>query len=160
MTLDTILDVLTGAFLLLGGFLSAAAGVGLLRFPDAIARLHATTKPQILGLTFVLLAIALQNHQLSTILLLLFLLVFQMITAPVSAHMIARAGYRGGIIAPNSLLVDELERAIDAAPEFDNADGAEADDISWAETTAQPTSVPNANEPLDAEDERQQNASN
>ncbi|MBH0008560.1 monovalent cation/H(+) antiporter subunit G [Salinibacterium sp. SWN1162] len=123
MTLDTVLDILTGIFLLLGGFLSAAAGVGLLRFPDAIARLHATTKPQILGLAFILLAIALQERQLSTILLLIFLLIFQMITAPVSAHMIARAGYRGGIIAPNSLLVDELEQAIDAAPELEDADG-------------------------------------
>ncbi|MBH0129808.1 monovalent cation/H(+) antiporter subunit G [Salinibacterium sp. NK8237] len=121
MTLDFVLDILTGVFLLLGGFLSVAAGVGLLRFPDAIARLHATTKPQILGLAFVLLAIALQQRQLSTILVLLFLLIFQMITAPVSAHMIARAGYRGGIIAPNSLLVDELEQAIDGAPEFDDA---------------------------------------
>jgi len=154
MTLDPILDVLTGIFLLLGGFLSVAAGVGLLRFSDAIARLHATTKPQILGLAFVLLAIALQERQLSTILLLLFLLIFQMITAPVSAHMIARAGYRGGIIAPNSLLVDELEQAIDAAPEFDNADGAEAEGSSGADTTAQPTIVPNTNDPLNAEVER------
>ncbi|GHD79835.1 multisubunit sodium/proton antiporter MrpG subunit [Salinibacterium amurskyense] len=182
MTLDTILDVLTGIFLLLGGFLSAAAGVGLLRFPDAIARLHATTKPQILGLTFVLLAIALQNRQLSTILLLLFLLIFQMITAPVSAHMIARAGYRGGIIAPNSLLVDELEQAIDAAPEFDDSEteGAEtegADDPSAtadateessddpasdgsaadADDTAQPTSVPTTRDPLDTDDTSSRN---
>ncbi|MBH0116315.1 monovalent cation/H(+) antiporter subunit G [Salinibacterium sp. NG253] len=124
MILDSILDILTGVFLLLGGFLSVAAGVGLIRFPDAIARLHATTKPQILGLAFILLAIALQERQVSTILLLIFLLIFQMITAPVSAHMIARAGYRGGIIAPRSLLVDELEQAIDAAPEFDDTERA------------------------------------
>ncbi|MEL0626089.1 monovalent cation/H(+) antiporter subunit G [Salinibacterium amurskyense] len=177
MTLDTILDVLTGIFLLLGSFLSVAAGVGLLRFPDAIARLHATTKPQILGLTFVLLAIALQNRQLSTILLLIFLLIFQMITAPVSAHMIARAGYRGGIIAPNSLLVDELEQAIDAAPEFDDAETEGADDPSGtagateessddaasdgsaavAEDTAQPTNVPTTRDPLDTDDTSSRN---
>ncbi|MEV8253242.1 monovalent cation/H(+) antiporter subunit G [Rhodoglobus sp. NPDC076762] len=177
MTLDTILDVLTGVFLLLGGFLSAAAGVGLLRFPDAIARLHATTKPQILGLTFVLLAIALQNRQLSTILLLVFLLIFQMITAPVSAHMIARAGYRGGIIGPNSLLVDELEQAIDAAPEFDDAETEGADDpaatadateessddaasddpAAGADHTAQPTNVPTTRNPLDTDDTSSRN---
>lgn len=151
MILGSILDILTGVFLLLGGFLSVAAGVGLLRFPDAIARLHATTKPQILGLAFILLAIALQERQLSTILLLIFLLIFQMITAPVSAHMIARAGYRGGIIAPQSLLVDELEQAIDAAPEFDNSHDATPSDDD-GESSAPPTSVPNAHNPLGSDE--------
>tara|TARA_R110002051_G_scaffold161148_1_gene232787 strand:+ start:335 stop:754 length:420 start_codon:yes stop_codon:yes gene_type:complete len=130
MTFDTIVDILTGVFLFLGAFLSVAAGVGLLRFPDAIARLHATTKPQILGLAFILLAIALQDRKLSTILVLVFLLIFQMLTAPVSAHMIGRAGYRGGIIAADSLLVDELEEAIGQAPELDDAEALLGNDES------------------------------
>ncbi|WP_349904804.1 monovalent cation/H(+) antiporter subunit G [Parafrigoribacterium humi] len=115
MTFDLIIDVLTGVFLILGAFLSFAAGVGLIRFPDAIARMHATTKPQILGLIFILLAIALQEHRLSTILMLVTLLLFQMMTAPISAHMIGRAGYRNGVVAEGSLLVDELGRAIERA---------------------------------------------
>ena len=36
-------------------------------------------------------------------------------TAPISAHMIGRAGYRTGVVAPASLLVDELEQAIERA---------------------------------------------
>jgi len=115
MTFQGIIDVVTGIFLVLGAFLSLAAGVGLLRFPDAIARMHATTKPQILGLIFILLAIALQERRLSTILMLATLLLFQMMTAPISAHMIGRAGYRNGVVAEGSLLVDELERAIERA---------------------------------------------
>jgi multicomponent Na+:H+ antiporter subunit G len=115
MTFDLIIDVLTGVFLILGAFLSFAAGVGLIRFPDAIARMHATTKPQILGLIFILLAIALQEHRLSTTLMLVTLLLFQMMTAPISAHMIGRAGYRNGVVAEGSLLVDELGRAIERA---------------------------------------------
>lgn len=117
MNLDLIADILTSVFLLLGAFLSVAAGVGLLRFPDAIARMHATTKPQIMGLIFVLMGIALQERRLSTIVVLITLLVFQMMTAPISAHMIGRAGYRTGVIAPGSLLVDELEQAIARAQE-------------------------------------------
>ena len=115
MTFDLLVDVLTGIFLILGAFLSFAAGVGLIRFPDAIARMHATTKPQILGLIFILLAIALQERRLSTILMLVTLLLFQMMTAPISAHMIGRAGYRNGVVASGTLLVDELERAIELA---------------------------------------------
>ena len=117
MTLDLalILDVLTGVCLVLGAFLSFAAGVGLLRFPDAIARMHATTKPQILGLVFIVAAIALQDRRWTTLLVLLTILLFQMLTAPISAHMVGRAGYRTGVVAPGSLLVDELKDAIEAA---------------------------------------------
>ncbi|MBB5632591.1 multicomponent Na+:H+ antiporter subunit G [Cryobacterium mesophilum] len=115
MNLDLVLDILTGSCLVLGAFLSLAAGVGLLRFPDAIARMHATTKPQILGLLFILAAIALQDRRWTTVLVLLTILVFQMLTAPISAHMVGRAGYRTGVVAPGSLLVDELERAIEEA---------------------------------------------
>lgn len=115
MTVDVIIDLLTAIVLILGAFLSLAAGFGLIRFPDAIARMHATTKPQILGLTFVLMGIALQDRRLSTILMLVILLLFQMMTAPISAHMIGRAGYRTGVVAPASLLVDELEQAIERA---------------------------------------------
>ncbi len=124
MNVDTLADILTSVFLLLGAFLSLAAGVGLLRFPDAIARMHATTKPQILGLIFILLAIALQERRLSTILVLATLLAFQMMTAPISAHMIGRAGYRTGIIADGSLLVDELGDAIDRAQREQGGNGS------------------------------------
>lgn len=120
MSFAMVIDTLTGIFLILGAFLSLAAGVGLIRFPDAIARMHATTKPQILGLTFILVAIALQERRLSTILLLVTLLMFQMMTAPISAHMIGRAGYRNGVIADGSLLVDELEQAIEVAQQEQN----------------------------------------
>ncbi len=113
--LDLVLDILTGVCLVLGAFLSLAAGAGLLRFPDAIARMHATTKPQILGLIFIVAAIALQDRRWTTLLVLLTILLFQMMTAPISAHMVGRAGYRTGVVAPGSLLVDELKEAIDSA---------------------------------------------
>jgi multicomponent Na+:H+ antiporter subunit G len=115
LELDLVLDILTGVCLVLGAFLSLAAGVGLLRFPDAIARMHATTKPQILGIIFILAAIALQDRRWTTVLVLLTILLFQMMTAPISAHMVGRAGYRTGVVAPGSLLVDELERAVEEA---------------------------------------------
>lgn len=113
--LDLILDVITAVCLLLGGFFSLAAGVGLIRFPDAIARMHATTKPQILGLILILAAIALQDQRWPTVIVLATVLLFQMLTTPISAHMIGRAGYRAGVIATESILVDELKIAVDEA---------------------------------------------
>ena len=62
MTLDEILDLIAAVLLLLGGLLSLAAGVGLVRFPDALSRLHAATKPQVLGLVFVVAALAIASR--------------------------------------------------------------------------------------------------
>ena len=111
------LDVASLVLLLLGGVLSVAAGVGLLRFPDPLARMHAATKPQILGVILVLLALALQSRSLSTVAMLVPVLLFQMLTAPISAHMVGRAGYRLRHFLRDDLLVDELEEAIDRAHE-------------------------------------------
>ena len=58
--LNTVLDVLSGVLMLGGAFLSFAAGVGVLRFPNLLARMHAATKPQVLGLMLVLLGLELQ----------------------------------------------------------------------------------------------------
>lgn len=114
-TLEAALDIATIVLLLLGGLMSLAAGIGLIRFPDAIARMHATTKPQVLGLACVLIAIGLQNPSWATALMLLPILGFQMATAPISAHMVGRAGYRTNVMVRERILVDELEEAIERA---------------------------------------------
>lgn len=115
MNADSVLDVLAAICLLLGAILSVAAGVGLIRFPDALSRMHAATKPQMAGLIFVLLAIGISDRSWITVLMLAPVLIFQMLTAPISAHMIGRAAYRAGNVNPDYLLADELEEAIDEA---------------------------------------------
>jgi len=115
MTFDDILDLIAAICLLLGAFLSLAAGIGLLRFPDALSRLHAATKPQVLGLLFIVTAVALGARSWSTLLALLPVLLFQVLTAPISAHMVGRAGYRTGNFRRDILIADELEQAVDAA---------------------------------------------
>jgi multicomponent Na+:H+ antiporter subunit G len=106
--LDRVGDLITAALLLLGAFLSLAAAIGLLRFPDALARLHAATKPQILGLIAVVLAIAVTARSAEALLLLIPVVVLQMLTAPIAAHMVGRAGYRTGTFDPGTLIDDEL----------------------------------------------------
>ena len=112
---DDLLDLAAAICLVLGAFLSLAAGIGLLRFPDALSRLHAGTKPQVLGLVFVLVAIALASRSWMTLLVLAPVLLFQMFTAPISAHMVGRAGYRTGNLRKDLMSVDDLEDAIDKA---------------------------------------------
>lgn len=108
MTLDALADVVAGACLLAGALLSLAAGVGLLRFPDLLARMHSATKPQVLGLLLILTGAALRLQNTIDVTTLVLVGLFQLATAPVSAHMIGRAVYRAGHIRSDDLVVDEL----------------------------------------------------
>lgn len=127
---ETVYDVAAVVMLAAGSLLSLAAGIGLLRFPDTLSRMHAATKPQIFGLMLILAAIALDQHTWGTIASLLVVLLFQMLTAPISAHMIGRAGYRNGDVDRDLLVVDELDEAVERA-------GAELEDVPDDELDAE-----------------------
>jgi multicomponent Na+:H+ antiporter subunit G len=122
MTLGQILDIAAAVCLLLGALLSIAAAIGLIRFPDALSRLHAATKPQVLGLIFVVAAVALEARSWYALLALAPVLLFQSLTAPISAHMVARAGYRTGNFRADLLVADDLKGAVDAATAEAEAD--------------------------------------
>ena len=108
-------DIAALVCLVLAGVLSLAAGIGLLRFPDVLSRLHAATKPQVFGLFLVILAVALEQRSVGTLLALVPVFVFQSLTAPVAAHMVGRAAYRAGQLDEDSLVLDELEPAVERA---------------------------------------------
>lgn len=108
-----LLDVLSLVCLIAAAGFSVAAGLGLLRFPDVLSRLHAATKPQIFGLLLVIAAIALHDRSWMTLLALLPVFVFQCMTAPISAHMVGRAAYRTGQLDDESLVVDDLAPAVE-----------------------------------------------
>ncbi|PRI11818.1 monovalent cation/H(+) antiporter subunit G [Leucobacter massiliensis] len=117
VTLGGIMDLASMVCVFLAAVLSVAAGVGLLRFPDALSRLHAATKPQIFGLLLVITAVALDQRSVATLLGLVPVFVFQSLTAPIAAHMVGRAAYRTGQLDTETLMVDELGPAIERANE-------------------------------------------
>lgn len=101
-------DLVTGVLVLLAALMCFAAGVGLLRFPDVLSRLHAATKPQILGLIAIVADVAVTNPSVGTITLAVAIVFFQSLTAPASAHMAGRAAYRTDHFDRDILLVDEF----------------------------------------------------
>ncbi|GAA1614746.1 monovalent cation/H(+) antiporter subunit G [Leucobacter chromiireducens] len=110
---EQLMDLAAVVCVFLAAVLSVAAGIGLLRFPDVLSRLHAATKPQIFGLLLIIAAIALDQRSFPTLLALVPVFVFQSLTAPVAAHMVGRAAYRTRQLDANSLVVDELGPAIE-----------------------------------------------
>lgn len=121
---EQILDTLAIICVFLAALLSVAAGIGLLRFTDALSRLHAATKPQIFGLLLMITAIALEDRSFATLIALVPVFVFQSLTAPVAAHMVGRAAYRAGQIDEETLVIDELGPAIEAAQRAEREKGS------------------------------------
>lgn len=109
---DAVIDVAVLVLILLGALLCLSAAVGLLHFRDVPSRLHAATKPQVLGLVLICLAVALSQRSVGGILLGLVLVapivLMQFATAPLSAHMVGRQAYRNGTMEQRTLVVDEL----------------------------------------------------
>ncbi len=103
-------DVIAGALILTGVALSVTAGLGLHRFPDVFARMHAATKPATLGLVLVLAGAALRMEQRGDVAKLLLVVALQFLTAPVGAHMVGRAAYRAGTELSPATRCDELAR--------------------------------------------------
>ncbi|WP_087509695.1 monovalent cation/H(+) antiporter subunit G [Cellulomonas iranensis] len=118
----TVADVVSAVCLLGGAFFALAAGVGALRFPDLLSRMHAATKPQVLGLVLVLVVVALRLREGGAVWALVLVAVFQMLTAPVAAHMVGRAGFRTGKVRQDLLVVDELSRDLAATRQTDEGD--------------------------------------
>lgn len=114
---DVIRDALTAVCLVVGALMSFAAALGMLRFPDLLSRMHAATKPQVLGLLLLLIAVGLQVGSWATVPLLIFAWLLQLVTAPVSAHMVSRAGYRTRHLRRETLERDDLDAVVRAHTE-------------------------------------------
>ncbi|WP_438853805.1 monovalent cation/H(+) antiporter subunit G [Agromyces sp. M3QZ16-3] len=104
----TPVEIGIGALILLSGFLSMAAGIGALRFPDVLTRLHAATKPQVLGLAVVLLAVILRVPAWGVVSTIVLIMTFQLLTQPMTAHMLGRAAYRTDALRRDLLIEDDL----------------------------------------------------
>lgn len=111
-------DLIVGILMLGGALMSLAAAIGLTRFPDLMSRMHAASKPQVLGLLLFLLAMAVQFESWSLLPVLAVCWLFMILTAPVSAHMVGRAGYRTKHLRPELLTIDELDDVVGRAQEL------------------------------------------
>lgn len=88
------------ALLLLGTFFCFAMTVGILRFPDALSRLHAPTKGLTIGVGLILLGAALFSGSGAFAARAVLIAAFMLLTNPMAAHAIARASYRSEVSHP------------------------------------------------------------
>jgi multicomponent Na+:H+ antiporter subunit G len=87
-------DIVTAVLVLSGSTLALTAAIGVVRFPDTLSRMHAATKPQVLGLLLVLIGAAIRLRGNVDVGMLILTGMFTLITAPVVANRVGQLAYR------------------------------------------------------------------
>lgn len=104
-----------GLLILIGVFFLLTGSLGLLRLPDVLCRMHATTKSTTLGACSVLLAVVVLSGYSPMALKAILAILFLLLTAPAGAHMIARAAYRGRVpLAEHRMVANALKGVVEA----------------------------------------------
>jgi multicomponent Na+:H+ antiporter subunit G len=86
-----MMTFLASLFLLIGGFFALVAGLGVYRFRDFYARIHAATKASTFGFGFTALAAALVIGTPSAWVKMFAAILFLFITLPVASHLLSRS---------------------------------------------------------------------
>lgn len=89
--IESFRDVASGALLILGGFVALVAAIGLHRLGDVRSRMHAATKPASLGVAACASGAILQVSTVGAATVLVVVILLQVLTTPVGAHLFARA---------------------------------------------------------------------
>jgi len=138
-----ILDLMCVIFLVLSSFFMAVAALGVIRFPDLYMRMSPSTSAATLGVIFILLAAITHFNDLGVISRALAIIAFDLLTSPVAAHMIGRAGYLTGVPLWDKTLKDELKGSYDKRTQQLHEGGpirATGEDVPSAESRINPNS--------------------
>jgi len=102
-------DIVAAGLLAIGVLLVLASALGVNRFDDVFCRMHAATKAATLGVILISLAAMLRVDG-AAIPKLGLVIVLQLLTAPLGAHLLGRAAHERGELSPRTVL-DELADA-------------------------------------------------
>lgn len=103
-------EIAASVLLLVGLAFTLFGSIGLVRLPDFYTRMHAPTKATTLGVSGMAAAAVLvvPGSTFALLLKAMIIIGFLFLTAPIGAHMMARAARRGGIAPCAATHVDEM----------------------------------------------------
>jgi multicomponent Na+:H+ antiporter subunit G len=111
---EIVFPLIALGFLTIGAALMLIAAMGLVRMPDLLTRMHATTKAGALGSGLMVLAVAFHFGQTDIVARAVAVVIFIILTAPIAAHAIGRASYFVGVPLWEGTVKDELKNRYDA----------------------------------------------
>lgn len=105
-----ISEVIIAILLLSGSFFVLVAAIGVLRLPDLMMKMHASTKAGTLGAGLILVSVGVAFDEISVLTRVIATIIFLLLTAPVAAHLIGRAAYYVGMDFWEGTITDELKK--------------------------------------------------
>ena len=102
-------EIIISVLLLLAAVVIVLASIGILRMPDLPTRMHATTKSGVLAIILIMVAVGIYFWRVDIIARVLAIIFFTLVTAPIAAHAIGRAGYLSGITLWSETVRDDLK---------------------------------------------------
>ena len=106
-------EIIGSVFIVIGLIFDFFGCLGLIRFPDVYTRLQASAKCVTLGTCGILFGLFLFKGFTAAGIKALLCLAFILLTAPVSAHALARAAYRSGVKSCDATVIDQYSETID-----------------------------------------------
>ena len=113
--IDVLQHYVAAMLVVIGSIFALTASIGLLRLPDLYTRMHAVSKAGTLGSCVMLIALAVYADDLAVTTRALGGVVFFLLTAPVSAHLLAKAAHASGLALWQHSVVDDYAKADGAA---------------------------------------------
>lgn len=108
-----MINLITAALLFVGASFCVFAAIGMIRMPDLLTRMQASTKAGTFGVGFVVLSVAVHFGDVGTTTRAALAIAFLLLTAPVAAHMIGRAAYIVGTPIWKGTVQDDLRGRYD-----------------------------------------------
>lgn len=117
--MDSLFAILIAVMMIVGSAFTLIAALGLIRLPDVYTRMHAASKAGTLGSGVVLIALGLESGDPGTLTRSLAGVAFFILTAPISAHLLAKASYAVGYRLSDLSVVDEMPKDAESADKAD-----------------------------------------
>ena len=100
--------IIAGVLILVGAVFVLIAAIGIVRLPDLYSRMHSSSKAGTVGSGLMMIALAVVADDFATATRAVAALVFFLLTAPISAHLLARAAYGVGYRLWPGSTIDEM----------------------------------------------------
>jgi multicomponent Na+:H+ antiporter subunit G len=101
-------DEISAVLMIVGAVFAVIASIGMLRMPDLFLRMSSSTKASTLGVGTILVSASVYFGELGVISRSMATIAFVLLTVPVAAHVLGRAGYRVGVTLSDRTVRDDL----------------------------------------------------
>ncbi|MEL6792396.1 MAG: monovalent cation/H(+) antiporter subunit G [Pseudomonadota bacterium] len=92
-----MIEIVIAALIFFGALLGAIGALGVIRLPDVLIRMHASTKIGTLSCGLIIAGTAVWFGDHDVIIRAVAIILFILLTAPIAAHMIGRAAVATGV---------------------------------------------------------------